>query len=197
MEKNVKKVVLIIGVLITLVISIYLITNVLFNYINLGKETLNKSEEQLYDFGDKNISIRLKGEFDITEENEAYFISKDDSYAVINLYSKKELSQGIVIEDFIKTIEDYIYGIYESDERNLMEVYSNLNKKAYKLSFDSVEENRKVKVNSYLTETENYIIEMHVVSEFTASKENEIKFVQMIDSIEEKNNSSEEQKNDS
>ena len=194
MKEKMKKVVLIIIVLIVLGISIYLITNILFNYINLRKETLNKSEEKLYDFGDKNISIRVKGEFDITEENEAYFISKDDSYAVINLYSKKELSQGIVIEDFIKTIEDYIYGIYESDERNLMEVYSNLNKKAYKLSFDSVEENRKVKVNSYLTETENYIIEMHVVSEFTGSKENEIKFEQMIDSIEEKNNSSEEQK---
>lgn len=192
MKENIKKVVLIIGITVILGFIICIISNLLFSYAKLRKENLNKQEEQIYDFGGKHITISLPGEFDITEENEAYFISKDDSYAVINLYSKKELSQGIVIEDFIKTIEDYIYGIYESDERNLMEVYSNLNKKAYKLSFDSVEENRNIKVNSYLTETENYIIEVHVISELAAAKENEIKYEKMIDSIEEKNNSSEE-----
>lgn len=192
MKENIKKVVLIIGITVILGFIIYIISNLLFSYAKLRKENLNKQEEQIYDFGGKHITISLPGEFDITEENKAYFISKYDSYAVINLYSKEELSEGIVIEDFIQTIEDYIYGIYESDEKSLMEVYSNLNKKAYKLSFDSVEENRNIKVNSYLTETENYIIEVHVISELAAAKENEIKYEKMIDSIEEKNNSSEE-----
>lgn len=158
------------------------------DYDNLTNSVISEQGEQIYDFNGENITINVPEEFTITEENGMHFIEKEDSYAVVYLYNKSDLADGLTLEDCIKTVEDYIYGIYEAEEKIFMEAYSNLNKKAYKLSFDSVEGIYKVKVNSYLTETPNYIIEIHVISEANKASENEPKYENMINSIVEKNN---------
>ena len=157
------------------------------DYDNTVNSVISEQGDQIYDFNGKNITITVPEEFTITEENGIYFIEKEDSYAVVYLYDKSELADGLTLEDCITSVEDYIYGIYEAEEKIFMEAYSNLNKKAYKLSFDSVEGIYKVKISSYLTETSNYIIEVHLISEANKAVENEPKYENMINSLVEKN----------
>ena len=105
-----------------------------------------------------------------------------------------------ITSDVSGTTRNVIQGIYNDEDSQIIFVDTPgihkpthklgtlLNKKAYKLSFDSVEGIYKVKVNSYLTETPNYIIEVHLISEANKASENEPKYEEMLNSIVEKNN---------
>ena len=112
----------------------------------------------------------------------------ESAYGIIFVYSKSELAEGLTLADCPPSIEEYIYGIYPVEEQKNMEAYNGLNKNAYKLSFDTLEGIYKIKVNSYIVETENYIVEMHGVSEANEASKNEVEFENMLNSVVEKTN---------
>ena len=159
------------------------------NYDDINTNTVVSSEvDYTYDFNGQNIQIDVPSEFKTTyeEEYDYYVIENENTYAIVFLYPKADLIEGLTLGDCTESIEEYIYGIYQTEEKRHMEVYTGLNKSSYKLSFDSIDGIYKVKVNSYITETENYLFEMHMVSPANKFIEDENKYEEMLNSLVEK-----------
>ena len=144
--------------------------------------------ETIYDFGGQNITVTLPAGCSISVQEGLHMFENESAYGIIFVYSKSELAEGLTLADCPPSIEEYIYGIYPVEEQKNMEAYTGLNKNAYKLSFDTLEGIYKIKVNSYIVETENYIVEMHGVSEANEASKNEVEFENMLNSIAEKTN---------
>lgn len=159
------------------------------NYDDINTNTVISSKvDYTYDFNGKDIQINVPSEFVSTyeEEYDYYVLENENTYAIIYLYPKAELVEGLTLADCTESIEDYIYGIFPVDEQKNMEIYTGLNKSAYKLSFDAVDGIYNVKINSYITETQNYIVEMHMVAQANKFLENENKYEEILNSLEEK-----------
>ena len=149
---------------------------------------VSNQTETIYDFGGQNITVTLPKGYSISVQEGLHMFENESAYGIIFVYSKSELAEGLTLADCPPSIEEYIYGIYPVEEQKNMEAYNGLNKNAYKLSFDTLEGIYKIKVNSYIVETENYIVEMHGVSEANEASKNEVEFENMLNSVVEKTN---------
>ncbi|MCI8309999.1 MAG: hypothetical protein HFJ45_07545 [Clostridia bacterium] len=137
---------------------------------NNSKSSVSKPVTKNKEFNMQDFKFSLSLTSDWTKEDDSDYEnitslnSNDDNSSIRIISTSKEDLADITLDEFGKTLEEYVYEIYDPEEKGTLEKVKTDNYDAYTVGFNTVYRGTKLYIKAYCIETENYFIEFYAVT---------------------------------